>query len=140
MLLDQQLLFSDAQALTATANSTNIIDMSNISAAAAAPARNLGAGEPIHLYMKVGTVSGTSPTLTAALVGADDSSFATNKITIASVTPTLTVSQADAFVRFGIPSHTAKRFYRMEYTVGGTTPAVTVSAGFVFDEQVTSMT
>jgi hypothetical protein len=139
MLLDQQLMFSDAQVVTATGNSTNVIDTANTSIAGAAPARNLGAGQPIHLYMKVGTVVGT-PTLTAALVGADDVAFGTNKITITTVTPTLVAAQADAFVRFGLPAHPARRFFRLEFTVGGGTPSVTVSAGFTWDEQTSPMT
>jgi hypothetical protein len=140
MMLDQQLMFADAQVVTATGNSTNVIDTANVGTGTATPARNLGAGEPIHVYAKVGTVSGTGPTLTIALTAADDSAFATNKITVTSVTPTLTVGQADAFVRMGIPVHAPRRFYRLEYTVGGTTPSVTISSGIAFDEQVTSMT
>lgn len=143
MLLDQQLMFSDAQVVTATGNSTNVIDVSNVPTGVApltaVPARSLGSGEPLHLFMKVGTVVGT-PTLTAALTAADDVAFGTNKITVASVTPVLVAGQADAFVRFGIPVHPLRRFYRLEFTVGGGTPSVTVSAGLVFDEQVTPMT
>jgi hypothetical protein len=131
-LFDLQLTFSDAQVLTATANSTNVVD--------ATSSRNLGSGEPMFLLAKVGTVSGTSPTLTANLVGADDVGFSTNKITIATATPTLAAAQADALVRFGIPSHTAKRYFRIEYTVGGTTPSVTVTAGLVLDQPTSPMT
>lgn len=132
MLLDQQLVMSDSQVLTATANSTNIID--------AVASRNIGSGEPVKVIAQVSAVSGTSPTLVMNFVGADDVGFSTNKITIATNTPTLVSAQAAALVRFGIPSHTAKRFYRMEYTVGGTTPSVTVIAGIAFDEQTTFLT
>lgn len=143
MLLDQQLMFSDAQVVTATGNSTNVLDISNVPTGAApltaVPARNLGAGFPIHLFMKVGTVVGT-PTLTAALTAADDVAFGTNKITVTTVTPTLVAGQADAIVRFGIPSHPLRRYYRLEFTVGGGTPSVTVTAGFILDEQISPMT
>jgi hypothetical protein len=124
MIFDQQNLFSDSQVLTATANSTNLID--------ALTARNLGAGEPLFLVAALIAISGTSPTLTVNLVGADDSGFSTNKITIASATPTL-VSGVAQMVHLTPPSHTPKRYYRLEYTVGGTGPSITVIAGLVFD-------
>lgn len=129
MLMDIQQTFSDAQVLTATANSTNILDESS--------SRNLGGGEPIFLVADITAISGTSPTLTIALHGADDSGFSTNDITIASVTPTLVSGTAYGFVRFGIPSYglTPKRYYRLVYTVGGTTPSITITAGLVLDQQ-----
>jgi hypothetical protein len=123
-VFDQQNLFSDSQVLTATANSSNLID--------ALVARNLGAGEPIFLLAGLIAISGTSPTLTVNLVGADDPGFSTNKITIATATPTL-VSGTPQTVHLTPPSHTPKRYFRLEFTVGGTTPSITVIAGFLFD-------
>lgn len=130
-LMDAQTLFSDAQALTATAASTNYYD--------AGASRNLGAGKTLKLLVDITAVGGTSPTLTVALEGADDTAFTTNKITIDTVTPTLTSGTAYGFVRMAIPSHTAKRYFRVYYTAGGTNPTATVTASFVMDEQTTPM-
>lgn len=131
MNIDQQTVMSDAQVVTATANSTNYIDT--------LAGHNLGSGKKVVPFIKVGTVSGT-PTLTAALVGADDSGFSTNKITLATVTPTLTAGQADTLVHMAIPSHAQKRYFRMEYTVGGGSPSVVVTAGLALGEPTIPMT
>jgi hypothetical protein len=130
MIPDALLEFSSAQALTATANSANVIDRE-------APT-NLGSGRRIHAYLSFCGVApgGTAPTLTAALVGADDAAFTSNKITIGSVTPSLTAGSVPARnVEIPIASHVPKRFYRMEYTVGGSSPTMTVTAGLVEDYQ-----
>lgn len=130
MLSDAALEFSTAQALTATAASTNYQDLGS--------ARNLGSGKPIHAYVSFDGVAptGTTPTLTAALQGADDNAFSVNLITIAQATPTLvsgTVPTGN--VELPIPSHTPKRYIRMYYTVAGTTPTMTVTGGIVEDFQ-----
>ena len=49
MILDSLLKFSDAQALTATADSTNVIDLSND--------RDIGIGEPMALVVTVGVAA-----------------------------------------------------------------------------------
>jgi len=130
MMPDSQLEFSTQQALTATANSTNIVDKGG--------PINLGAGEPIHAYISLCGVApgGTNPTLTATLVGADDAAFSVNKITIGSVTPVLVSGTIDTR-NYEIPigSNLPKRYFRIEYTLGGTSPTVTVTAGFVEDLQ-----
>ena len=132
MILDQQQIFSDAQVITATANSTNIIDVLG--------KRDLGAGEQLRCVMQIKDNSTAVPTFTAALVGADDSGFSTNKITIGSITPTLTVGGAQ-LAHIGIPAHAGKRFFRIEYTItGGTSPSQTVTAGFAHTEQNSAMT
>ena len=110
--------------------STNVIDRE-------APT-NLGSGKPIHCYVSFRGVAptGTAPTLTAALVGADDAAFSVNKITIGQVSPALVSGQVPTGnPEVPIPSHVPKRFFRLEYTLGGTSPAMTVSADFVEDFQ-----
>lgn len=127
MMQDDQLMVSRAQVLTATANSTDLIDMG--------AARSLGAGQEFIPTVVITANTGTSPTLTVALVGADDSAFSTNKITIDSVTPTLVSGTAFGIVRMTARAHMPKRFYRYEYTVGGTSPSITITAGFAANEQ-----
>jgi hypothetical protein len=130
MILDQQLIFSDAQVLTATANSTNLVDQG--------ASRDLGRGVRLTFIMHVSAVSGTSPTIAALLVGADDAAFATNKITLATIA-TLSPPVANTIYR-AVPAslpNTPKRYLRVEYTIGGTTPSVTVTATLVLDDQTT---
>lgn len=130
MILDNQQFFSDAQVLTATGNSTNVVDLGG--------KRDLGAGEPVKCIFQVSAVSGTAPTLAANLVGADDSAFTVNKVTAAvlnSVTPV-----ANTLYHVGIQAIPPKRYYQIEYTVGGTTPSITVSASLTKDEQTSAMT
>lgn len=70
MLLDKQLLFSEAQAITATANSTNYVDLGLV--------RNIGVGEELFLVFLVTTAftdSGSDSTVTPSLVTDDNTSF-----------------------------------------------------------------
>lgn len=76
MLLDVQALLSDAQAITSTANSTNVYDCG--------VARDLGPGRDVYLTLIVNqafTASGAG-TLTIALVAADDTGLSTNATTL----------------------------------------------------------
>lgn len=64
MLLDAQNLFSDAQAVTAAADSTNIIDLGAV--------RDIGTGEPLYIMISVDvamTDAGNDSAITVALQG-----------------------------------------------------------------------
>lgn len=70
MILDNQLLFSDAQAVTATAASTNYINFGAV--------RNMGVGENLYVVVLVDvamTDSGSDSTITVALEGDSTSTF-----------------------------------------------------------------
>lgn len=70
MIHDAQNLFSDAQALTANAVSTNIIDLG--------AARNVGVGNPIYVVLCVDVAfsdSGNNSTVTVDLQGDSTTSF-----------------------------------------------------------------
>jgi len=71
-LFDAMFEFSDAQTLTATAASTNVIDLQDSDL-------ELGAGTPVYLNVRVGatalTSSGSSATLTIALAGDTDATI-----------------------------------------------------------------
>jgi hypothetical protein len=76
MLLDAQALFSDAQAVTATANSTNVYDLQ--------VNRDVGPGGGLLLVILVNvaaTASG-SATVTFSLVAADDAALTSNVTTL----------------------------------------------------------
>ena len=75
MYVDNELQFSDAQALTATADSTNYIDLSND--------RNIGRGEPMGLVITVGVaadVADADETYQFQLETDDNTSFSSSTI------------------------------------------------------------
>jgi len=123
MFIDSQNLLSDAQAFTASAASTNIIDLG--------ADRNIGIGEPMALVLTVDVAAdGTTTDETYAFAIQTDTVEAFSSPTsIASATLTYTQLAAGAqFVIAVPPDTTSERFIRMYATLGGTTPTVTVTA------------
>lgn len=129
-MFDKNNTFSDAVALTATANS-DYLDM--------LAAVMLGAGgKRMRCALGFNGVApgGTAPTVTAALVGADTSDFGTGKITIGATTVPLTSGTVVKDIwEISVNQRVPKRYYRIEYTIGGTTPTMTVTAALVEDIQ-----
>lgn len=123
MILDALNQYSDAQALTATAASTNVVDHGQ--------ERRIGTGEPMAVLITVDVaLAGTSPTFAAALQSDDNSGFA-SAATVAT-TKTYTSLAAGAKVVLPVPPGEAtERYTRLNYTLGGTTPTVTVTAELV---------
>lgn len=118
--IDNKLIFSDAQDLTATADSTNHLDMG--------AAINLGAGEQMFLLLSFGDVVSTA-TLAAALIG-DDDDGGTNAITVASLAAITPVDYS--FVAVPIRRHSPKRYFKITYTIaGGSSPHIPTTATLV---------
>lgn len=122
MYIDAQNLFSSSQALTATAASTNVIDLGFDG--------NLGVGEPMAVVVSLETAADdgdADETYSVALEADDNSGFSS-----AAVIATKTITRGDAAgtkIVIGVPADaSAEQFLRLNYTLGGTTPAVTVSA------------
>jgi hypothetical protein len=123
MILDAQNLFSDAQAVTADAASTNYIDLG--------VARNLFDGEPMAVVIQVDVAADgttTDETYEFQIETDDNTSFS-------SATDLLLHSIGYASLTAGsthvlpIPVGAAvERYIRVYYNVGGTTPSVTVTA------------
>lgn len=113
-IIDKFLQISNAQAITTTAVSTDVID----AGATKNPAigRELGAGTPLFLELTVATAftAGGAGTLTVALQdSADNSSFA-DVLT----TPALAVASLVVGARYYIPLPTKmRRYIRANYTV-----------------------
>lgn len=119
-ILDAQLLFSDGQALTATAVSTNIIDLSSD--------RDVGTGEPMAVVVGFDVaLAGTTPTISVALQTDDNSSFSSPATIATGVS--LSAAAAGTKVVLPVPADTSvERYLRLNYTLGGTTPTATVTA------------
>jgi hypothetical protein len=110
-LLDKELEFSDAQAVTATAASTNVIDMT-----VAAP--NIGRGqEPIYAQVQVNTTADASGSATVTFTledSADNSSYSAVYTTAAIGKATLVAGYIVFTV--ALPA-TLRRYIRVNYTV-----------------------
>lgn len=96
MYVDAQLTFSDAQAITATARSTNVIDTGPLFSGNTG--RNLGVGERLYIVVTCDvamTDSGSDSTLTVTLETDDNAAFSSTAIvaTLGSI-PALTAAGA----------------------------------------------
>ena len=146
MFIDYNLEFANGQALTGTSatNSTNIYDHGS--------AVKLFGGETarVKAYISVAAAGGTNPTFRAQLVGADSADLATNPVTLAdtgvsatlaTTTPPSGTPVKDANGNPAVfelrPSlqQTAKRYYGVIFTLGGTLPTATASAAIVAEGQ-----
>jgi hypothetical protein len=121
MYVDKFLEFSRNQALTAKAASTNVIDLG--------VDHDIGRGEPMAVTIHVGVSASANDgneTYTFTLQTDDNSSFssATNLTSI-------TVAAADLVAGYkffiGVPKAN-ERYLRMNYTLGGTTPTITLTS------------
>jgi hypothetical protein len=126
MMIDNALAVSNAQVVTATGNSTDYIDLLG--------SVNIGAGnlQKLAAILNITAASGTSPTLTVKLVGADDSGFSTNKVTLGAIVDNIT---AVGNYRIPIANVARKRYIRLEYTAGGTTPSFTCTLCITKDDE-----
>ena len=125
MYIDGQLLFSDAQALTSTGASTNVIDLSID--------RNIGVGESMAVVVQLDVAAddaNSDETYSVAVQTDTVENFASP-----TELGTITITRGDAAgtrYTFLIPKDTTpERYLRLNYTLGGTTPSVTVTSFFV---------
>lgn len=127
MFIDAFNTFSDAQALTASAASTNVIDLG--------ADRNIGIGEPMAVLITVDVAAdGTTgdETYTAKLQTDSAEGFGTaSDVTVAISIPRTTSVAGTKFVIPVPPNTDTKRYLRVYYTLGGTTPTLTVTAVLV---------
>ncbi len=138
MILDLQSLFSDDQALTATAVSTNIIDLGAAGTpplASTALIRDIGPGTPIEVLIQLTVASGgTSPTLVVTLEMDTVSAF--SSATVIATSATLTAGAVGDRLSINyLPDGTTERFIRLNYTLTGTSPTYTVTSGVVMGRQ-----
>ena len=111
MLIDKQLVFSDDQAITASAASTNVIDLGE--------ARDIGNGEELFLYIQVTETLddvGDNSTITPKLETYDNEAFgsATTLRTYEAITANKAAG-SEYFYRLEPASY--ERYIRLYYTV-----------------------
>jgi len=125
MILDKQLQLSDSQALTATAVATNVIDLG--------AARDVFSGEPMCIIMNVESAADfTSANETYAFgIETDDNASLSSPTVLSSVTLAASVLTLKSVHIIPIPVATMERYLGLRYTLGGTTPLLTVSAHLI---------
>lgn len=133
MILDAQFNFSDQQSLTGTSDvvSTNVYDLG-------AAGKLFQGAAGLKLAIQVTASGGTSPTFRAKLVGADNAALTSNPITLADTGTSAAIAAADVPVIYELlpgQQNTAKRYYGVIYTQGGTSPTATVNAQVAIDAQ-----
>ena len=119
MIIDYNLQVSDAQALTADAASTNVIDLGSD--------RDIGPGEDMKIAVTLDVdMGGSSPTMAIQVqTSSDNSTFTTVQ-----TSRTVAAGSAGDSIIMGLPD-TNDRYLRLYYDLGGTSPTATVTASIV---------
>lgn len=120
MFVDSKLELSDAQALTATAVSTNVLPVSG----------NIGPGEPMAIAVTVNVAADTAQaneTYQFVLQTATDAAFTSpvNLMTTEAFDGSTLLEGTTFMVPLGSNN---LAFLRMNYVLGGTSPSITVDA------------
>lgn len=136
MIFDKTLLLSDAQAITATAPSTNTIDLlatGRVYGAAADLTRDVGKGQKITLLAQVVETFNNLGTLTITIECDTADTFGSAKAVASQTIPLADLAAGKTFSIMYVPPGVDERYLRLNYTVaGGTTPtAGKVTAGIV---------
>ena len=127
MFFDAENLFSDDQAVTVTAVSTNIVDLSGVAAV------DEGPGEPLDLFAQVTTAFAGGTSIALKLETDDDVAF--GSATDLGSTAAIATASLVAGYRFPkqLPKEGLERYLRLTYTVVGTMSAGNITAGLVLD-------
>ena len=136
MIFDTQSMFSDAQAITATARSTNVIDLGAVDTpkhAVGPITRDLGRGRPVELAVQVVEAFNTLTSLTIALQVDNDVAFGSPKTVMTLSVPLAGLTLGARLPPFYIPEGVDERYVSFLYTVVGTNPTLgKITAGLTF--------
>lgn len=129
MILDNENLFSDQQAITATASSTNVIKLP----------KNVARGEPVRLLVQVTENFATLTSLTVAVrtsntLSGSNLSSPTTLLTTAAI-PAATLKAGYSFPIEFMPDKN-QDYVDLNYTVAGSNATTgKITAGIIFDKQ-----
>ena len=139
MIFDQTLLFSDAQAITATAASTNIIDTlatGTVYGAAAALSKDIGKGNRIPINIQVVEAFNNLTSLTIDLQVDSVEGFGSPKTVVSQTIALADLIAGKVSTLHFVPAGADERYVRVNYTVTGVAPTTgKVSAGIVVAQQ-----
>lgn len=141
MIMDRTLLFSDGQAITATAASTNVVDLGatgTVYGAANPIVRDIGNGTQADLHCGVTQSFNNLTSLTISIETDDNAAF--SSATTVFTSPAYTLAQmatgAKQLLPTSIPVGVNERYMRLKYTVAGTAPTLgKITAGVVAGRQ-----
>jgi hypothetical protein len=128
MIFDKTTLLSDAQAIVATAVSTNVIDFGasgTVMFATAALVRNVGKGEKVPLLIQVVETFNNLTSLEVQVQTDDNAGFASPKQV--GTTGAIVLADLVAGKIFNIdtiPRDADERYFRLNYVVVGTAPTL----------------
>lgn len=109
MILDKQLEFSNAQAVTGTVASTNLIDLSQTNP-------GLGAGNPMAIFLAVGTVALANADVTVTVQADSGAAFGSPVTVIARTIPQAQIVAGAQFY-IGLPAeYNTEQFLRLSFT------------------------
>ena len=126
MILDEQSLFSDNQAITATCNSENILDLGN---------REVSFGTPVEVFIQVTEDFDKLTSLTIKVQSSADESFS-SAVSLIEQTILLADLKAGAVSTIKFLPKGNLGYMRLNYTVTGTAPTQgAILAGIVDGNQ-----
>ncbi len=141
MIFDTTNLFSNDQAVTVTAASSNVIDLGAPGTVLGAPYplnRDIGRGNPLPLLIQVTVAFATLTSLKVAVQSSDTEAF-TGQVDTVLESEAVPVAQLLAGYQFPldhIPKGVKHRYVRLYYTVAGSTAtAGQVTAGITAGNQ-----
>lgn len=138
MIFDMQALFSDGQAITATAPSTNVVDLGPVMTPKHAKApitRDIGKGPAAPIVIQAVEDFAGGDALTVELQISDDEGFGSGVETVVTSgeVPVADLKAGYRFPPLYIPEGVDKRYVRLNFTVeDGPMTAGKITAGWVF--------
>lgn len=143
MIFDLTTMFSNAQAVTASAASTDILDMGvpgRVFGAAADLVRDYGKGQGLIINLQVVEGFNTLTSLTFALQCDDNAAFSSPKTLIEQTVPLARLIAGFKSGIVAVPSGANERFLRVFYTVTGVAPTLgKITAGLVLGQQTNAV-
>lgn len=132
MILSAEDLFSDGQSVTASGASTNYYDLGAPGTVLGAPGAlsisNFSSMIPIWVSADA-AATGTSPTCSVQVEQDDNTSFS-SATAVGGSFSLGTAAGAVAAIQI-LPEDITERYIRLQYTLGGTSPVFTITAGIV---------
>ncbi len=144
MILDLNELFSSAQAITADAASTNVVDTGSpgtVYGAASALTRDLGKGTPVPLCIRIVEAFNNLTSLQIKYQMATDAAFTTPVDVVLSPVYTLAQLTAGVYIQpDAVPAGANLRYHRLYYDITGTAPSTgQITAGFSMGNQTNAL-
>lgn len=144
MIMDMTGLLSNAQAIVASAASTNVKDLGATGTPYGAPSalrRDIGPGKSVPLFVGVVESFNNLTSLTISIQTDDNEAFSSP--TTVWTSPAYTLAQLATGAKYLLPDEypvgTNERFVRLYYTIAGTAPTLgKITAGEVMARQTST--